>query len=366
MKMFDLARWAAVPFHFWTVMFFAFGCTVGSFLNVCIHRLPRGLSIVTPPSHCPQCGNHIPWYLNVPLLSWLWLRGRCRFCGLAIPVRYFLVEMLTGLLFLSSWLVHGPTAPALAFVYSIFLSGLVVATFIDLEHLIIPDAITVGGMGVAFVASFLAPALHGAASPVMGARRSIFGVLLGVGLVYGIVRMGKLLFGRLKHRVPAGTRVHFTEEALVLPGEVLPYGEVLYRRSDAIVVKAAYVEMVDRGYRGATVRLTRDWLYIDQEQFPTAQVPCLEVVADVVTTPREAMGLGDVKFMGAIGGFIGWAGVLFTLMFSALVGSGVGLVMIATGRYARSRPIPFGPYIALAAAAWVFVGDRVIRWWLGS
>lgn len=364
--MFDSARWAAVPFHFWSLVCFGVGCAIGSFLNVCVHRLPRGESIVSPPSHCPQCGDRIPWYLNVPVVSWLWLRGRCRSCGLPISARYLLVELLTGLLFLACWLAHGARSPALAAVYCVFMAGLVVAAFVDLEHFIIPDAITVGGMGVAFLASLLVPALHGEASPVGAARRCLIGIGLGAGLIYGIVRMGKLLFGRLKHRLEPGTRVYFAEDALVLPDQTLPYSEMLYRRTDTIVVRhAAQVEMVDRGYRDVRVRMTREWVEIGEDRFRTEEVPCLEVVTDLVTVPREAMGLGDVKFMGAIGGFLGWAGVLFTLTFSAMLGAACGLGLIATGQHTRSNPIQYGPFIALAAGVWVFVGDRVLRWWLG-
>ena len=90
--MFDPKIWSQVPFHFWTVCFFVFGCVVGSFLNVCIHRLPREESIIRPPSHCPRCGYAIPWYLNIPLVTWLWLGGRCANCKEEISMRYFLVE----------------------------------------------------------------------------------------------------------------------------------------------------------------------------------------------------------------------------------------------------------------------------------
>ena len=85
-----------VPFHFWSLVFFVLGCIVGSFLNVCIHRMPLGMSIVTPPSHCPHCKYSIPWYLNIPLVTWLALRGRCKNCGAPISPRYFIVELLTG------------------------------------------------------------------------------------------------------------------------------------------------------------------------------------------------------------------------------------------------------------------------------
>ena len=154
-SVFDSNNWAAVPFHFWSVVFFWFGCIVGSFLNVCIHRLPLGQSIVSPPSHCPHCQYSIPWYLNIPLVTWVYLRGKCRNCGAPISARYFLVELLTGIAFLGCWLAFGRQSLALPLVYALFLSGLLVASFIDFEHFIIPDEITFGGMGAGFVCSFL-------------------------------------------------------------------------------------------------------------------------------------------------------------------------------------------------------------------
>src|SRR5262249_24694154 len=122
---FDPNNWAGVPFHFWSAVFFVLGCMVGSFLNVCIHRMPLGQSIVSPPSHCPHCKYSIPWYLNIPLLTWLYLRGKCRNCGAPIAIRYFLVELLTGLLFLSCWLYYGHQSFLLALVYALFVAGLV-------------------------------------------------------------------------------------------------------------------------------------------------------------------------------------------------------------------------------------------------
>ena len=85
----DPKTWEALPFHFWTVTAFVFGSIVGSFLNVCIHRMPIGESIVSPPSHCPHCRYSIPWYLNIPLFTWLWLGGRCANCKAPISPRYF-------------------------------------------------------------------------------------------------------------------------------------------------------------------------------------------------------------------------------------------------------------------------------------
>src|ERR1043165_796497 len=158
--MFDPEIWARVPFHFWSLVFFDFGCIVGSFLNVCIYRMPRNESVVSPPSHCPHCNYSIPWYLNIPLFTWLYLRARCAHCKAPISARYFLVELLTGLLFLGAWLSAGRTSPGAALAYCVLVSGLIAATFIDFEHFIIPDEITFGGMAVGFVFSFLAPALQ--------------------------------------------------------------------------------------------------------------------------------------------------------------------------------------------------------------
>src|SRR5512135_2943896 len=145
-RYFDASVWMALPFHFWSLTFFCLGCVVGSFLNVCIHRMPRNESLISPPSHCPHCNYAIPWYLNIPLVTWLYLRGKCANCGAPIAARYFLVELLTGFVFLACWLFFGARHPALALVYAILLSGFIVATFIDLEHFIIPDEITIGGM----------------------------------------------------------------------------------------------------------------------------------------------------------------------------------------------------------------------------
>ncbi|HEY0551270.1 MAG TPA: prepilin peptidase, partial [Verrucomicrobiae bacterium] len=142
--MFDPALWARVPFHFWSGAVFWLGCMVGSFLNVCIHRMPLGKSVISPPSHCPHCNYSIPFYLNVPLVTWLMLRGKCRNCQAPISGRYFVVELLTGLMFLGCWLRYGENSSAVALVMCLVMAGLIVATFIDLAHFIIPDEITIG------------------------------------------------------------------------------------------------------------------------------------------------------------------------------------------------------------------------------
>ena len=237
---FDLRNWAAVPFHFWTVVFFVFGSIVGSFLNVCIHRMPLGQSIVSPPSHCPHCKYSIPWYLNIPLVTWLYLRGKCRNCGAPISIRYFLVELLTAVTFMSCWLAFGDQSAWLALVYAVFLAGLIAATFIDFEHFIIPDEITVGGMVAGFVCSFLLPSLHDEAAVSGSLRQSALGIVAGAGIIYLILRMGKLLFGRQKVALPADTKIIFTETAVHLPDKEIPYEELFYRQSDVITLQRAH------------------------------------------------------------------------------------------------------------------------------
>jgi leader peptidase (prepilin peptidase)/N-methyltransferase len=147
------------------------GMVVGSFLNVCICRLPRDESVVFPPSHCPQCDYLIRWYDNIPLLSYLLLRGRCRGCGTRISIQYPLVELLNGLLTLALFLRFGPTLAFL--VLFLFCSALVVITFIDLEHQIIPDEISLPGIVIGFICSFFLPGHSW--------LNSLLGILLGGG-----------------------------------------------------------------------------------------------------------------------------------------------------------------------------------------
>ena len=362
---FDSNTWAAVPFHFWSLVFFVFGSMVGSFLNVCIHRLPLGQSIVSPPSHCPHCQYSIPWYLNIPLGTWLYLHGKCRNCGAPISVRYFLVELLTGVAFLGCWLVYGPESAGLALVYALFLSGLIAATFIDFEHFIIPDEITIGGMAVGFVCSFFVPAVHGQASLPGAMKLSLLGTAVGAGLVYSVLRAGKLLFGREKIALPADARIVFSETALHLPDRDIPYDELFYRQSDVITLRARTVELADRCYKDVQVRLSPAWLEIGDERLNPEDVPHLEAVSSEIVLPREAMGLGDVKFMGAIGAFLGAQAVFFSLMVSSIIGSIVGIALIALRKREWSSRLPYGPYIAAAAALWLFGGNRLVRWWFG-
>jgi leader peptidase (prepilin peptidase)/N-methyltransferase len=229
----DLPAFASAFPWFFPLTIFVFGACVGSFLNVCIHRIPAGQSVVTPGSHC-ACGAPIRWYDNIPILSWFLLRGRARCCGRRFGFRYPLVEALTAALFLACWLLF-PHAKALCGM--LLCAALVAATFIDLDHMIIPDAFTLW-LGVAGVLlSCAVPSLHGQQhelfmiASLRSAVDSVTGLLVGSGLVLWIA-----------------------------------------------------------------------------------------LVAEAVLK-KEAMGFGDVKFVGAIGAFTGWTGAVAAVFGGAVIGT---------------------------------------------
>lgn len=261
---------------------FTFGAVIGSFLNVCVHRMPLEQSIVTPPSHCPHCNAHIRWTDNIPLVSYIMLRGKCRHCGAKITPRYFLVELLTAVLFLLMWLkltewdhppVHGIyllKGP----IYWMVIAGLIVATFIDFEHYIIPNEITFGGLIIGLLLSAVYPPLMDADTVKLSLLRSVLGAVVG----------GLSLL------------------------TVAVVGEMIFR--------------------------------------------------------KEAMGMGDVKLLAAIGAFFGWQSALFTILVSSLLGGVVGLVLIVGRRKGWESRIPYGPYIAFGAMLWMFCGHEIIHWYL--
>jgi len=248
-----------------TVFAFLFGTVVGSLLNVCIYRLPKEESIVAPRSRCPACQSPIHALDNIPLVSFALLRGRCRACGASIAWRYPLVEALTGILFALTVVRFGVTLQA-AFLLT-FLAGLIVISFIDLDHQIIPNVITLPGIPLGILTGFLFR------DPPLLDR--LIGALAGAGFLY----------------------------------LVLFYGGVLYG--------------------------------------------------------QEAMGEGDLNLIAMVGAFLGWKAVIVTILVGCLVGSAVGLSLIALRRLGRRQHIPFGPFLSLGAVVALFWGDRLIAWYLG-
>ncbi len=177
------ATLSALPAGYWIGAAACLGALVGSFLNVVIYRLPRGESLVTPGSHCPACDTPIrPWH-NLPVLGWLWLRGRCRDCGARISARYPLIEAVTALLFAAVVWRFGPTPSAA--IAMVFAAGLVAAAGIDFDHRIIPDSISLGGLALGLSAVPAIRVLEGAA-PAEAWSHSLAGALLGGGLLWSV------------------------------------------------------------------------------------------------------------------------------------------------------------------------------------
>jgi leader peptidase (prepilin peptidase) / N-methyltransferase len=263
-----------------------FGLIIGSFLNVCIARLPLDQSIVSPPSQCPRCQTPIRWYDNVPLVSFFALRGKCRKCGLPISWRYPLVELLNGLLYLWAFAAFGLSGEAV--MVMVLCSALVVITFIDLDHQIIPDVITLPGMVVGLLA---APLVMSALEPPMA-------------------------FGLGRFLPSAGTYLTGFVNSLV--------GLVL----------------------GAAPLFIIGWLW--------------EKLRKV-----EAMGGGDVKYMGMVGSILGWKGAFLTIMLGALTGSLAGMTLIVLKKHQADKVIPFGPYLAFGTLLTVFFGADIIDWYFG-
>jgi len=165
------------------IIVFIFGSIVGSFLNVCIHRMPLEQSVVVPRSFCPHCKKTIPWHDNIPLLSYIILRAKCRFCGKRISLRYFIVELLTALVFLLLFNVHGISFNF--FFYVVLSTGLIVATFVDIQYRIIPDEISVGGVIVGFILSALKGfSLRPVAWDLRPVFNSFLGIIAGGGILY--------------------------------------------------------------------------------------------------------------------------------------------------------------------------------------
>jgi leader peptidase (prepilin peptidase)/N-methyltransferase len=263
------------------------GACIGSFLNVCIYRIPKGESVVRPGSHC-GCGQPIAWYDNIPVFSWLILRGRARCCGRPFSIRYPAIELLTSGLFLACWLLF-PPGKALA--GAVLCSIVICALFIDHDHMIIPDVFTVGGAAAGLLLSLALPPLH-------GQNHDLF--------VIASVRSG--------------------QEALL-----------------GLLVGSALVL----------------WIALFAEAI----------------LKKEAMGFGDVKYLGALGAFVGWKGAVFGLFGGAMLGCAWFIVAYlwqkATGRTdpvglraetPEGQPaelgfgvhVPFGPMLGLAALIYFF------------
>jgi leader peptidase (prepilin peptidase) / N-methyltransferase len=244
---------------------FIFGLMIGSFCNVVIYRLPQGASVVTPGSHCPSCKIPIRPWDNIPLISYLLLRGLCHACKEAISLRYPVVELVSGVLYVLLWLKFGLSIPLL--VYAALTSALLTVALIDYDHKIIPNTITLPGIVIGLGLSILS--LLSIEVLEITPRSSLLGVLLG--------------------------------------------GTFFY-----------LIALVSKG----------------------------------------GMGGGDIKLIAMIGAFLGWQGAFFTILSGALLGSLVGVTLMALGKKGRKDKVPFGPFLSIGAILFILWGDDLIHWYL--
>ncbi len=190
-----------------SLLAFFWGACVGSFLNVCIYRIPLDLSVVTPRSHCPNCKKQIAWYHNIPIFTFLALRGKCAYCGEKITPQYVLVEFLVAVLFLLVWFkfevfpgyipplgMEMFSNPFLIPVYWLVIGGLILGTFVDFEHMIIPDRVTLGGIVAGLILSAAVPALHGKETILASLMESGIGLAVGWGSLWLVAVIGKAIF----------------------------------------------------------------------------------------------------------------------------------------------------------------------------
>jgi leader peptidase (prepilin peptidase)/N-methyltransferase len=333
----------------------AAGLVCGSFLNAVIHRLPRGIGLGYPRrSFCPHCGRSLPWLENIPVLSWLVLRGRCAGCGARIAARYPLVEALTALLFVWLWWAF---PPAVAAAYMVFAALLVAATFIDLEHMILPDSLTLGGAAAGVILSMAVAGLQPGDTWEERLRGSLFGAGVGFAVLFTVVEAGKLAFGRKRFPLDPAEEVELTgtaeEPRLEVGGEAMELAEMFYRPTDVLEVG-----LVDGGRWEFSAAGARR----DGRQTDYAAAVGWRGTASWVVIPREAMGFGDVKFMLALGAFLGWPGALFSVAAGSVIGAVAGVVLLLARRLESAGRIPFGPYLAGGALLWLSAGPDLVRW----
>jgi leader peptidase (prepilin peptidase) / N-methyltransferase len=374
------------------VLSFVIGLVCGSFFGCCVYRLPREISLLKPAfSYCPSCQKPVAWYYNIPVFSWLWLRGRCHECGERISPHYLLVEAFTGIFFaVAFWRFGFPL------VIPIWVLGslLILTTFIDIEFFLIPDVLSKPGIVAGIIASLLFPELHATYSRLLAGELSIAGALVGGGLLFLVSEFGKLVFGRYKVVLPTPSPFRFEanvnegqrttanadeeqtvakgsedDARIVIDGEPFEWADHFFRKKDRIRIRADAVTINGEDFQTIDLIFYHDRLETVHGTIPLTDLRSVVGQTTYAEFPREAMGLGDVKLIAAIGAFTGWPGVLFTIPVASLIGAVYGVGTILIGRREWSSKIPFGPYLAIGALLWIFCGKELLGWYqhmLGS
>jgi len=387
----------AVPDWIWYIFIFAFGCCIGSFLNVVIYRLPRDKSLVTPPSACPSCGKHIHFYDNIPLVSWLVLGRKCRYCKVSVSPRYFIIELLTGLVFLGLYILYfqldlrDGIKPFLGggwFVYLLhimMLGAFIAASAIDLEHWIIPLSIcwlvTIAGLIGSTVSVYIIdPDLIRAYSllPSASANTGALAVGATVGL---IISLALIMSGTIKRSYESedseesqSTPQKYFEE----PGDTVdesnePAEEQFNHRLEAcreiiflLPIIACSVACFWIVRESSTVSAW--WQNVSQHPAIAGLlgslwgyfVGCGIVwgirIFGTLAFGKEAMGLGDVHLMGAAGAVIGPIYVLVAFFVAPFFGLAWAAFQMF---FKKIRQIPYGPFLSLGVFVVIILHDWI-------
>lgn len=343
------------------------GACIGSFLNVVVYRLPRGLSVQDPPrSFCPSCGAAIPWWLNLPIISWLWLRGKSACCHKPISVRYWLVEVAcAGLFFLIGW--HFTYESVLTQLWlCLWAAGLLALLAMDWEEMVVHPWVAVFAGAFGFTAAIMDPTLvdSSAITPQEGALWGGVGAAGGY-LVFRLVALGgRLLFGKRSRSFCANEKWTLRQVGedivLTVAGKDYAWSETLPEDNCCVLLRGATVSAYPQCERGLITLKVDSMRLPDGQSHDLARHDLLTGECQGITICREAMGSGDAWLAMAIGALCGWQGVLFALVGGSVIGILFALVM----RIRRGVPMPFGPSLILAAYVWLFWGPRILEFYV--
>jgi len=295
--------------------------------------------------------------------------------------------MLTSALFLTAWLTFAGSFdsifysnPQVVLVGWIFIALLICASFIDIEHQIIPDRINKIGIIVAIGSAFIFPEIvhefmgmadsssGGVSSRIVAVGWSLAGMGCGFVILYSVVIFGKILFGKKSLCSEDGTSWHVIEgeenPILHIGDDEMPFEELFFVGTEKIVLNSSEIEINGKRYGEGDLVIYYDKLVVSGNVvIPIEEWKTLEGVSSEIIYKREAMGLGDVKFIAMFGAFIGWKGVLFSLFTASIIGTSVNLPGKILGKDNAFARIPFGPYLAIGAMIWLFFGTDLLEWY---
>jgi leader peptidase (prepilin peptidase)/N-methyltransferase len=378
---------------FGLIFSFTMGACIGSFLNVCIWRLPRGENLSFPGSHCPKCNYEIPSYENLPIIAWLWLRGKCKSCRAGISPRYIIIETFTAFVFVFvTWQAKSMNLPIEQLLSLYFLASAFIAIiFIDIEHLIIPSKITWSGIIWALALCLLLPHaitlpethelyqfktdliwLNGQLQNITSNSRvialvySIGGFLVGYAILWSVVELGKALFGKQKFSFKEPIKVTITKEGAQSEGDdILTWEDMFDRENDIFEISVLNGTWVAKDQEGdlsnSNLKFSNKGVSIDSHDFTLEDIKCINIQSKEFTIPREAMGRGDIKMLAMIGALMGPIGALFTLMIATFSGCFISGIATLTGKFKKGKQIPFGPYLAIACIIWMLYWPNLIK-----